>query len=111
MALREFYSERRKDMLSKGRQSIDDVRAILHSGNDSPSQKVLEITEIVEGRGTEDEGMLKDMQDDWALEYITISRIQPLLEAFDDDASSLVSVAEVNTFTTARPKDWRSAPS
>lgn len=107
MALREFYSERRKDIMSKERESMDNIHAILHSTDDSPSQKVLEITEIVDGKIKANDGALRGVQDDWALEYITISRIQLLLEAFDDDASSLVSVAEVNAFTTARPKDWR----
>ena len=43
----------------------------------------------------------------WALQYITIFRLQPLIEALDDDASSFVTVAEVNAFTTARPGNWR----
>ena len=45
-------------------------------------------------------------QDEWTLEYINITRVQPIIEAFDDDASGFITVAEVNTFTKARPEDW-----
>ncbi|KAI0757704.1 hypothetical protein C8Q80DRAFT_1216217 [Daedaleopsis nitida] len=45
-------------------------------------------------------------QDEWALEYVNITRLQPIIEAFDDDASGFITVAEVNTFTTARPDNW-----
>lgn len=45
--------------------------------------------------------------DKWALSYISVLRIQPLIEAFDDDASGFVTVSEANTFTAARPEDWR----
>ncbi|TFY62376.1 hypothetical protein EVG20_g6725 [Dentipellis fragilis] len=44
--------------------------------------------------------------DEWALEYINIIRIQPLIEAMDDDVSSFVTISEVNAFTRARPVDW-----
>ncbi|KAI0630036.1 hypothetical protein C8Q77DRAFT_236077 [Trametes polyzona] len=44
--------------------------------------------------------------DTWALQYITAGRIQPLLEAIDDDFSSFVTVTEVNAFTAARPAEW-----
>jgi hypothetical protein len=45
--------------------------------------------------------------DEWALAYLNVVRLQPISEAFDDDASGFVTVAEVNTFTTSRPLDWR----
>ncbi|TFY59079.1 hypothetical protein EVG20_g7918 [Dentipellis fragilis] len=44
--------------------------------------------------------------DEWTLEYISINRIQPLIEALDDDVSSFVTIAEVNAFTRARPDGW-----
>ncbi|KAJ7228211.1 hypothetical protein GGX14DRAFT_346568 [Mycena pura] len=44
--------------------------------------------------------------DDWALQYLTVSRLQSISEAFDDDASGFVTVAEANTFTSSRPLDW-----
>ena len=45
--------------------------------------------------------------DDWALTYINIPYLQPILEAFDDDASGFITISEVNRFTAARPRDWR----
>ena len=45
--------------------------------------------------------------DGWALKYLDVMRVQPILEAFDDDASGFISVGEMNRFTTTRPKDWR----
>jgi len=47
------------------------------------------------------------VEDTWALEYITVNRIQSLMEALDDDGSSFVTVDEVNEFTSSRPKGWR----
>ncbi len=52
------------------------------------------------------ESRLND-QDEWALEYINLSKLQAISEAIDDDASGFVTIAEVNQFTTSRPKDWR----
>ncbi|TFY59172.1 hypothetical protein EVG20_g7885 [Dentipellis fragilis] len=40
------------------------------------------------------------------LGYLNILRIQTLIEAMDDDVSSLVTISEVNAFTRARPTDW-----
>ncbi|KAJ7771114.1 hypothetical protein DFH07DRAFT_241844 [Mycena maculata] len=47
-----------------------------------------------------------DSADDWALTYLSVSRLQSISEAFDDDASGFVTVAEANTFTSSRPLDW-----
>ena len=49
-----------------------------------------------------------NMEDSWTLEYINILRLQPIIEAFDDDASGFVSIAEVNRLASARPRNWRS---
>ncbi|KAJ7167639.1 hypothetical protein C8R46DRAFT_1093665 [Mycena filopes] len=46
------------------------------------------------------------IEDDWALHYLSVSRLQSISEAFDDDASGFVTVAEANTFTSSRPLDW-----
>ncbi|KAF7361998.1 hypothetical protein MVEN_00545000 [Mycena venus] len=48
----------------------------------------------------------KKRPDDWALAYLNVSRLQAISEAFDDDASGFVTVAEANTFTTSRPIEW-----
>ena len=46
-------------------------------------------------------------EDEWALEWINITRLQAIVEAFDDDASGFITVEEVNHFTTSRPEEWR----
>ncbi|KAJ7777866.1 hypothetical protein DFH07DRAFT_796416 [Mycena maculata] len=50
--------------------------------------------------------MTVDKTDEWALEYFNIVRLQPISEAFDDDASGFVTVSETNAFTTERPLGW-----
>jgi hypothetical protein len=45
--------------------------------------------------------------DAWAIKYIDVIRLQPILEAIDDDASGFITVTEMNRFTSSRPIDWR----
>lgn len=45
--------------------------------------------------------------DAWAIKYIDIASLQPILESFDDDASGFITIAEMNRFTGNRPHDWR----
>ena len=45
--------------------------------------------------------------DAWAIKYINLTWVQPILEAFDDDTSGFITIAEVNTFTSSRPVGWR----
>lgn len=99
LGLREYYAERRKESASSEHQALEEIQKIVSINDEPDSKKVQDVAEV-SSRGIRAE-------DEWALEYITISRIQPLLEAFDDDASSLVSVSEVNAFSRARPKEWR----
>lgn len=51
----------------------------------------------------------KDTHEDdtWAMRHISIHRVQPLIEAFDENGSSFVTIAEVNAFTSGRPAGWR----
>ncbi|KAF8843361.1 hypothetical protein BDN67DRAFT_1008997 [Paxillus ammoniavirescens] len=44
--------------------------------------------------------------DRWALVHIHITRIKPILEAFDNDRSGFVSAKEANAPTSSRPKGW-----
>ena len=46
--------------------------------------------------------------DAWAIRFIDVIWLQPILEAFDDDASGFITITEVNTFTDALPDGWRS---
>jgi hypothetical protein len=43
----------------------------------------------------------------WAIKFIEVARLQPILEAFDDDASGFITISEMNRFTSSRPSDWR----
>lgn len=47
------------------------------------------------------------VEDGWALKYITKDRLLPLMEALGGNSSSLVTVDEVNEFTSRRPNEWR----
>jgi hypothetical protein len=63
-----------------------------------------------EGRGSATHASITgpDRADDaWALAHLNVIKLQPISEAFDDDASGFITVAEVNTFTTSRPPGWR----
>ena len=61
---------------------------------------------LVKHRQAKDGTRVSD-QDEWALECINMNRLQSIAEAFDDDSSGFVTIAEVNQFTSSRPKDWR----
>ena len=45
--------------------------------------------------------------DAWTMKYIDIVRLQPILEAIDDDASGFITIGEMNRFTSSRPPGWR----
>lgn len=45
--------------------------------------------------------------DVWAIKFIDVTRLQPILEAFDDDASGFITISGMNRFTSSRPRDWR----
>ncbi|KAF7332467.1 hypothetical protein MKEN_00128800 [Mycena kentingensis (nom. inval.)] len=48
----------------------------------------------------------RNTADDWALQYLTVSRLQSISEAFDDDASGFITILETNEFTSSRPLGW-----
>ncbi|KAH9891323.1 hypothetical protein C8Q73DRAFT_747277 [Cubamyces lactineus] len=45
----------------------------------------------------------KIINDEWTLEYLGPTWFQPIFEAFDDDASGYVTIAEMNKFMGLRP--------
>ncbi len=47
--------------------------------------------------------------DEWALEFLNMAWLEPIMEAFDDDASGYVTIAEVNKLMDMRPPNlnWR----
>ncbi|KAJ2920857.1 hypothetical protein H1R20_g16237, partial [Candolleomyces eurysporus] len=44
--------------------------------------------------------------DEWALDYIDVVHLDPIVEAIDDDFSGFISIHEANRFAVARPKGW-----
>ncbi|KAF8581972.1 hypothetical protein K439DRAFT_1662069 [Ramaria rubella] len=40
----------------------------------------------------------------WAVDAIQVSRMQPIIEAFDDDLTGFITVVEVNSLTCSRPR-------
>ncbi|ESK82998.1 hypothetical protein Moror_11766 [Moniliophthora roreri MCA 2997] len=97
MALRDHFAEGSQ---AAALAAIRDITASSKKDQDSAAQTVEEIAEIARRAGS------ISAEDRWALQYITIQRLQPLTEALDDDVSSFVTITEVNTFTTARPLSW-----
>jgi hypothetical protein len=57
-----------------------------------------------QGTGTVDSSINSDA---WAIKFIDLTWLQPISEAFDDDASGFITITEVNRFTSSRPGDWR----
>ena len=47
--------------------------------------------------------------DAWAINHLNVKRLQPIMEAFDDDASGSITILEINRFTSSptRPQTWR----
>ncbi|KAI0266959.1 hypothetical protein BC834DRAFT_842690 [Gloeopeniophorella convolvens] len=45
-------------------------------------------------------------EDAWAITFMDITWLQPILEAFDDDASGFITISEMNRFTDSSPQDW-----
>lgn len=100
MALREFFAERYSDAI----RSIclpGDLMFIENGGG------VAVLRPDPGDQRNQREIALLSTEEKWALEYISIRRMQPLLEAIDDDASSFITVSEINAFTSARPAYWR----
>ncbi|KAI9068344.1 hypothetical protein FKP32DRAFT_1587743 [Trametes sanguinea] len=56
-------------------------------------------------RGENFSSRIRD-EDEWTMEWVNVKRLYAIAEAFDDDASGFVTIAEVNQFTTSRPKEW-----
>ncbi|KAJ6608432.1 hypothetical protein B0H10DRAFT_2226840 [Mycena sp. CBHHK59/15] len=48
----------------------------------------------------------KPADDRWALAYVNVAHLQPILEAVDDDGTGFVSIKEANDFAMSRPEGW-----
>ncbi|KAF8503107.1 hypothetical protein BU17DRAFT_101808 [Hysterangium stoloniferum] len=102
MALRDHFSECQSSVNGKKEiNTITQIRDIVDPSNVKPAEgkqeEIASVTNRVETIRTEDE---------WALGYINVFRVQPLTEAPDRDASSFVTVVEANAFAADRPLQW-----
>ncbi len=100
MALHDHFTERKQHDVNAQDNALMQIRQIAQDTT-SADTKVQEITQVAQ------QVPAMDVDDLWALEYVNVFRVQPLIEALDDDVSSFVTVAEVNVFTAARPLGWR----
>lgn len=50
----------------------------------------------------------KPLPDQWALRYVDVVWLQPIMEAFDEDGSGLITISELNRFRPAE-LNWRHA--
>ncbi|EJD48444.1 hypothetical protein AURDEDRAFT_162403 [Auricularia subglabra TFB-10046 SS5] len=48
----------------------------------------------------------QQLRNRWAIEYISLARIESMLEAIDEDASGWISVVEANAFTSGCPSGY-----
>jgi hypothetical protein len=91
LCLHEFFCEKHEQMDERHQSNFLAETPIAPS----PTQSF--ISEIAEG-------------DAWALEYINVVHVPPIVENIDDNASGFVSIKEANTFALARPPLWRLVP-
>ncbi|PBK80159.1 hypothetical protein ARMGADRAFT_1021049 [Armillaria gallica] len=87
---------------AKARDFIFALRAHYYSR----TQSTLEQTQQMTSTENDSDGTSHVTTDTWALRHITLRSIEPLMEAFDEDASGFVTIDEANNFSTRRPKDW-----
>ncbi|KAJ6566117.1 hypothetical protein B0H19DRAFT_1232478 [Mycena capillaripes] len=95
LALNEYFFAELEHGHSKPVQSAANLSA--HSLAGSPTSSVREYhwheAEKHEG-------------DQWAIAYINLAHLQPLLDVIDTDGSGLISIAEANHFARLRPDGW-----
>ena len=46
----------------------------------------------------------QDRLDDWALQYIDLNWLNPIMDAFDDDGTGFITIGEINRFTDDMPE-------
>lgn len=102
MALYDHFTQERYKLVSQT-DALEDIRDIVSPSNvESDAKKIEEVYDISNW-----EHPHTHVKDRWALEYIGVHLVRPLIEIIDDDLSSFVTITEVNAFTAARPAEWR----
>lgn len=98
---------------SRELEANDDQHAVVSTGQDLSELAVADDSAKTAQQGaqeaTQEVAAVAGLNqvDAWALRFLTVSRSQPLIEAIDNDFSNYVTVAELNSFTSARPAGWR----
>ncbi|KAF9064589.1 hypothetical protein BDP27DRAFT_153111 [Rhodocollybia butyracea] len=94
LALHDHFQE-------KSITALQTISKIANENNpDTSSDKVKEIVQVA------DRASHAASTEDWALEFMSVYRVQFLIEAMDKDVSSFITIAEVNDFTAERPQNW-----
>ncbi|KAK0211624.1 hypothetical protein IW262DRAFT_1467624 [Armillaria fumosa] len=91
LALRDYYYSRNQSALTG--QMREMASPMITTETDSEVSRISEAS-------------VQPADDQWALRYINLLRIQPLMEAFDDDVSGFVTINEANAFCAGRPENW-----
>ncbi|SJL12357.1 uncharacterized protein ARMOST_15783 [Armillaria ostoyae] len=91
LALRDYYYSR--NQFSLARQMRETASPTITAENDSEASHI-------------SDAIVQPANDQWALPYINLLRIQPLMEAFDDDVSGFVTINEANALCAGRPENW-----
>ncbi|KAF9447906.1 hypothetical protein P691DRAFT_775794 [Macrolepiota fuliginosa MF-IS2] len=62
--------------------------------------------DVVSSPAAEDSSSHITPNDQWILDHINITHLQPIIEVIDDDGTGFISIKEANTFAVQRPKGW-----
>lgn len=107
LALHDHFSEKYSKLSSPNNHTEEVPQPQPSRSSESP---ILAGAKPLDGSITQSLSVMDRQNEDddkWAMKYISLSYIQPILEAFDDDGSGFISIKEVNDFTNSRPKNWR----
>ncbi|KAJ7090797.1 hypothetical protein B0H15DRAFT_836939 [Mycena belliarum] len=97
LALNDYYTEKFSDIdIAFAESRIGSI------AGSAPASPVL--SPVLPNGGYAADAKVED--DRWALSYINVAHLQPILEAVDDDGTGFVSIKEANIFAVSRPAGW-----
>lgn len=119
LCLHDYYVDRLA--LAKGRNAVlvpsgeDEINSTVESvmirsqatpSSERPTTPIGVIDpEQVASRPSEDDDR-EIVADEWCLEYLSAPYMSSVAEAFDDDGSGFIRIAEVNEFCSKIPEGW-----